>query len=197
MKDVIEKILREGIEVKNKILRDASLLDLIEKISLVIIEAYQNKKKVILFGNGGSAADAQHIAGELVNKLSLERKALPAIALTTDTSVLTSIANDYDYSKVFARQVEALAEDGDVVIGISTSGNSASVLEGIRAARRKAYTVGFTGRGENRLSNIVDIALRVPSEDTPRIQEAHIAILHIICYLIEKELFGSRSEGQI
>ncbi len=195
MKDVIEKILSEGIEVKNKILRDASLLDLIEKISLVIIKAYQNKKKVILFGNGGSAADAQHIAGELVNKLSFERKALPAIALTTDTSVLTSIANDYDYSKVFARQVEALAEDGDVVIGISTSGNSASVLEGMRAARKKAYTVGFTGRGENRLSNIVDIALRVPSEDTPRIQEAHIAILHIICYLIEKELFGSRSEG--
>jgi D-sedoheptulose 7-phosphate isomerase len=197
MKDVIKKILSEGIEVKNKILRDESLLDLIEKISLVIIKAYQNKKKVILFGNGGSAADAQHIAGELVNKLSFERKALPAIALTTDTSVLTSIANDYDYSKVFARQVEALAEDGDVVIGISTSGNSASVLEGIRAARKKAYTVGFTGRGENRLSNIVDIALRVPSEDTPRIQEVHIAILHIICCLIEKKLFGSRSEGQI
>jgi len=197
MKDVIEKILREGIEVKNEILRDASLLDLIEKISSVIIKAYQNKKKVILFGNGGSAADAQHIAGELVNKLSFERKALPAIALTTDTSVLTSIANDYDYSKVFARQVEALAEDGDVVIGISTSGNSASVLEGMRAARKKAYTVGFTGRGENKLSNIVDIALRVPSEDTPRIQEAHIAILHIICCLIEKKLFGSRSEGQI
>ena len=197
MKDVIKKILSEGIEVKNKILRDESLLDLIEKISLVIIKAYQNKKKVILFGNGGSAADAQHIAGELVNKLSFERKALPAIALTTDTSVLTSIANDYDYSKVFARQVEALAEDGDVVIGISTSGNSASVLEGIRAARKKAYTVGLTGRGENRLSNIVDIALRVPSEDTPRIQEVHIAILHIICCLIEKKLFGSRSEGQI
>ena len=197
MKNVIERILSEGVEVKKKILRDASLLDLIEKISLVLIRAYQNKKKVILFGNGGSAADAQHIAGELVNKFSLERKALPAIALTTDTSVLTSIANDYDYSKVFARQVEALAEDGDVVIGISTSGNSVSVLEGIRAAKKKAYTVGFTGRGENRLSNIVDIALRVPSEDTPRIQEAHIAILHIICYLIEKKLFGSRSEGQI
>ncbi len=194
MKDVIEKILSEGIEVRNKILRDASLLDLIEKISLVIIKAYQNKKKVILFGNGGSAADAQHIAGELVNKLSFERKALPAIALTTDTSVLTSIANDYDYSKVFARQVEALAEDGDVVIGISTSGNSASVLEGMRAARKKAYTVGFAGMGGGELSHVVDIALRVPSEDTPRIQEAHIAILHIICYLIEKELFGSRSE---
>jgi len=196
MKDVIEKILSEGIEVKNKIIRDASLLDLIEKISLVIIKAYQNKKKVILFGNGGSAADAQHIAGELVNKLDFERKALPAIALTTDTSVLTAIANDYDYSKVFARQVEALAEDGDVVIGISTSGNSVSVLEGIRAAKKKAYTVGFTGRGENKLSDIVDIALRVPSEDTPRIQEAHIAILHIICCLVEKELFGSRGEEQ-
>lgn len=194
MKDVIKEILSEGVEVKNKILRNASLIDLIEKISLVLIRAYQNRKKVILFGNGGSAADAQHIAGELVNKLSFERKALPAIALTTDTSVLTSIANDYDYSKIFARQVEALAEDGDVVIGISTSGNSASVLEGMRAARKKAHTVGFTGGRENRLSKIVDIALRVPSEDTPRIQEAHIAILHVICYLVEKELFGSRSE---
>ena len=197
MKDVVERILGESIEVKNKILRDASLLDLIEETSSVIIGAYQNKKKVILFGNGGSAADAQHIAGELVNKLSFERKALPAIALTTDTSVLTSIANDYDYSKVFARQVEALAEDGDVVIGISTSGNSASVLEGIRAATKKAHTIGFTGGRENRLSNIVDIALRIPSEDTPRIQEAHIAILHIICYLVEKGLFGSRSEGPV
>lgn len=195
MRDVIEKVLSESIEIKNKILEDASLLDLIEEISLVIIKAYQKGKKVILFGNGGSAADAQHIAGELVNKLSLERKALPAIALTTDTSILTSIANDYDYSKVFARQVEALAEGGDVVIGISTSGNSSSVLEGIRTAKKKRVcTVGFSGRRGGELSHIVDIALKVPSEDTPRIQEVHIVIFHIICCLVEKKLFGSSSE---
>lgn len=196
MRDVIEKVLSESIEIKNKILEDASLLDLIEEISLVIIKAYQKGKKVILFGNGGSAADAQHIAGELVNKLSLERKALPAIALTTDTSILTSIANDYDYSKVFARQVEALAEEGDVVIGISTSGNSSSVLEGIRTAKKKRVcTVGFSGRRGGELSHIVDIALKVPSEDTPRIQEVHIVIFHIICCLVEKKLFGSSSEN--
>lgn len=195
MRDVIEKVLSESIEIKNKILEDASLLDLIEEISLVIIKAYQKGKKVILFGNGGSAADAQHIASELVNKLSLERKALPAIALTTDTSILTSIANDYDYSKVFARQVEALAEEGDVVIGISTSGNSSSVLEGIRTAKKKRVcTVGFSGRRGGELSHIVDIALKVPSEDTPRIQEVHIVIFHIICCLVEKKLFGSSSE---
>jgi len=190
MEKRIEEYLRGSIKVKTEILNDLSLLGVIKEISLVIIEAYQNKKKLILFGNGGSAADAQHIAGELVNKFKLERIALPAIALTTDTSILTSIANDYDYSKVFARQVEALAEEGDVVIGISTSGTSLNVIKGIKAAKEKgAKTIGFTGKDGKELAKIADLVLKVPSDDTPRVQEAHITILHIICYLIEKELF--------
>jgi len=191
MEKIIEEHLRKGVELETKILNDLSLLTMIKRVSLAIIEAYRNRKKLILFGNGGSAADAQHIAAELVNRFELERMALPAIALTTDTSILTSIANDYDYSKVFARQVEALAEEGDVVIGISTSGTSLSVIKGIEVAREKgAKTIGLTGKNGGELAKIVDLVLKVPSNDTPRIQEAHITILHIICYLIEKKLFS-------
>ena len=146
MKKTVEDILNESIRVKKKIVDDPSLLSQINQVSSLIVEAYRKKKKVLLFGNGGSAADAQHIAGELVNRLHLEREALPAIALTTDSSVLTSIANDYDYSRIFARQVEALASQGDVVIGISTSGGSSNVIEAMKAANDKgAKTVGFTG----------------------------------------------------
>ncbi|TKJ46001.1 phosphoheptose isomerase [Candidatus Aerophobetes bacterium Ae_b3b] len=196
MDKIIKQILSESIKVKNKILDDPSLLDQIGKISSVIIEAYKRKNKVILFGNGGSAADAQHVAGELVNKFQLEREALPAIALTTDSSVLTSIANDYDYSRIFARQVEAWAKEGDVVIGISTSGNSANVMEAVKVAKEKgAKTIGFTGRSGGKLAKLVDLAVRVPSDETPRIQESHITILHIICYLVERGLFGSQSRA--
>lgn len=191
MEKIIEEYLRESVKLNTEILNDLSLLTIIKEMSLAIIEAYQNKKKLILFGNGGSAADAQHIAAELVNRFELERIALPAIALTTDTSVLTSIANDYDYSKIFARQVEALAEKGDVVIGISTSGASLSVIKGIEVAREKgAKTIGLTGKNGGKLARTADLVLKVPSNDTPRIQEAHITILHIICYLIEKRLFA-------
>lgn len=191
MEKIIEEYLRESVKLNTEILNDLSLLTIIKEMSLAIIEAYQNKKKLILFGNGGSAADAQHIAAELVNRFELERIALPAIALTTDTSVLTSIANDYDYSKIFARQVEALAEKGDVVIGISTSGASLNVIKGIEVAREKgAKTIGLTGKNGGKLARTADLVLKVPSNDTPRIQEAHITILHVICYLIEKRLFA-------
>ncbi len=191
MEKIIEEHLRESIQLNTEILNDLSLLTIIKEMSLAIIKAYRNKKKLILFGNGGSAADAQHIAAELVNRFELERMALPAIALTTDTSILTSIANDYDYSKVFARQVEALAEKGDVVIGISTSGTSLSVIKGIEVAReRGAKTIGLTGESGGELAEVVDLVLKVPSNDTPRIQEAHITILHIICHLVERELFA-------
>ncbi len=195
MDKIIKQILSESIKVKKEILDDPSLLDQIRKIASLIIEAYRKKKKVILFGNGGSAADAQHVAGELVNKFQLEREALPAIALTTDSSVLTSIANDRDYSKVFARQVEAWAKEGDVVIGISTSGTSPNVTEAVKVAKeRGAKTVGFTGRDGGKLAELVDLVISVPSDKTTRIQESHITIFHIICYLIERELFGN--EGQ-
>lgn len=194
MEKIVKEILNESIRVKKKIVDDPSLLSQINQISSIIIEAYRRKKKVILFGNGGSAADAQHIAGELVNRLHLEREALPAIALTTDSSVLTSIANDYDYSRIFARQVEALAKEGDVVIGISTSGSSSNVIEAVKTAKEKgAKTVGFTGNKGGKLAELVDFVISVPSDETPRVQESHITILHIICCLVERELFGHKS----
>lgn len=196
MEKIVKEILNESIRVKKKIVDDPSLLSQINQISSVIIEAYRKKNKVILFGNGGSAADAQHIAGELVNRLHLEREALPAIALTTDSSVLTSIANDYDYSRIFARQVEALAKEGDVVIGISTSGSSSNVIEAVKTAKEKgAKTVGFTGNKGGKLAELVDFVISVPSDETPRVQESHITILHIICCLVERELFGDKSRG--
>lgn len=194
MEKIVKEILNESIRVKNKIVDDPSLLSQISKISSVIIEAYRKKNKVILFGNGGSAADAQHVAGELVNRLQMEREALPAIALTTDSSVLTSIANDYDYSRIFARQMEAFAKEGDVAIGISTSGSSPNVIEAVKVAKEKgAKTVGFTGTKGGKLAELVDFVIRVPSDETPRVQESHITILHIICCLVERELFGNGS----
>ena len=196
MEKIVKEILNESIRVKKKIVDDPSLLSQINQISSLIVEAYRKKKKVILFGNGGSAADAQHIAGELVNRLHLEREALPAIALTTDSSVLTSIANDYDYSRIFARQVEALAKEGDVVIGISTSGSSSNVIEAVKTAKEKgAKTVGFTGNKGGKLAELVDFVISVPSDETPRVQESHITIFHIICCLVERALFGDESRG--
>lgn len=193
MDRIIRECLNESVKVKRKILDDPSLLDKIKQTASLIIEAYGNRKKLILFGNGGSAADAQHIAAELVNKFKLERSALPALAFTTDTSILTSIANDYDYAGVFARQVEALVEEGDVVIGISTSGGSLNVLKGIEVAKEKgARTIGFTGKDGGKLSQIADLTVEVPSSDTPRVQEAHITILHIVCFLVERELFSKK-----
>jgi D-sedoheptulose 7-phosphate isomerase len=146
----------------------------------------QTGGKVLLMGNGGSAADSQHIAAEIVGRYQRERKGLPAIALTTDSSILTSVGNDYGFEHIFARQVEALCLPQDVVIGISTSGNSANVVAGIEAAKSTgAYTVGLTGMGGGRLASLCDVTLAMPSSETPRIQEAHILIGHILCDLID------------
>jgi len=191
---IINKI-NQTLRVKQNILRDNELIKKIDEITRVIVNAYKENKKVILFGNGGSAADAQHIAGELVGKFYLERKALAAIALTTNTSELTAIANDYSFNRVFARQVEALVNPGDIAIGITTSGNSLNVIEGIKEAKlRGAVTIGFTGASGGKLKENVDYLLAVPSEDTPHIQESHIMIGHIICYLVEKKLFGGQND---
>jgi len=196
---MFEKLIAEKInqtlKVMQNILKDNELVKKIDEITRVIVNAYRENKKVILFGNGGSAADAQHLACELVGKFCLERKALAAIALTTNTSELTAIANDYNFNRVFARQVEALVNPGDIVIGITTSGNSLNVIEGIKEAKRcGAVTIGFTGASGGKLKENVDYLLAVPSEDTPRIQESHIMIGHIICYLAEKELFGGQND---
>jgi D-sedoheptulose 7-phosphate isomerase len=191
---IIDKI-NQTLRVKQNILKDNELIKNIDEIVKVIINAYKENKKVVLFGNGGSAADAQHLACELVGKFYLERNALASIALTTNTSELTAIANDYGFNRVFARQVEALVNPGDIVIGITTSGNSLNVIEGIKEAKLNgAVTIGFTGASGGKLKENVDYLLAVPSEDTPYIQESHIMIGHIICYLVEKELFGGQND---
>ena len=158
----------------------------IEEASKIAIETLQNGNKILLCGNGGSAADAQHIAAELTGRYKTERKGLSGIALTTDTSALTAIANDYGYDRVFDRQVEALSREGDLVIGISTSGNSANIISALRVARGLGCrTIGLTGRDGGAISGVCDLNLIVPSDDTPRIQEMHILIGHTICQAID------------
>jgi len=164
-----------------------ALTDAIEVAAKLCIDALKNGKKILIFGNGGSAADAQHIAAELVGRYKTERKGLPAIALTTDTSALTSIGNDYGYDHVFDRQVEALTNSGDVTIGISTGGSSRNVINGLQTAKELGCKlIGFSGRDGGEMNNLCDVNLVVPSEDTPRIQEMHIFIGHTICHLIDQ-----------
>lgn len=168
----------------------ASVIPQVAQVAELIAQAYRRGGKVVLFGNGGSASDAQHIAGELVGRFRFDRPSLPAVALTGNTSVLTAIANDFGYEDVFARGVEGLVREGDVVIGLSTSGESPNVLKGIEAAKRRgAKTVAFCG-SKGRLASLCDVALAVPSTDTPRIQEVHITLGHILCELVEEDLFG-------
>jgi D-sedoheptulose 7-phosphate isomerase len=184
---IVTKQIGESVRVKEQLKGEAKTLIAIAEI---IVRAFREGKKVILFGNGGSAADAQHIAAELSGKFIRDRSPLPAIALTTNTSSLTAIANDYGYDSVFARQLQSLADKGDVVVGISTSGNSPNVLLAMEQAKRcGAITVALTGRS-GKLKGLADYVLSVPSVETPRIQEAHITLGHIICYLVEEELFG-------
>ncbi|MFH1239339.1 MAG: D-sedoheptulose 7-phosphate isomerase [bacterium] len=187
MQDFIRQTLRENAAVNEKI--NQRHIPRIIKIARVIIKAYRQKKKVVLFGNGGSAADAQHLAAEFVCRFKKNRRALEAVALTVNTSILTAVGNDYEFKDIFSRQVEAIVKKGDVVIGISTSGNSPNVLEGIKKAKQLgAITVGFSGQ-VGKLAHSVDIALAVPSDNTPRIQEMHITVGHIICEIVENELF--------
>jgi D-sedoheptulose 7-phosphate isomerase len=185
MKDIIENEFNKHIKVANSI---HYLTDAIAISAQLWIDCLKDGGKILLFGNGGSAADAQHIAAELVGRYKVERKSLPAIALTTDTSALTAIGNDYGYTHVFDRQVAALANKGDVVIGISTSGNSINVINALKLALKlNCKTIGFTGQDGGEMKDICDITLDVPSEDTPRIQEMHILIGHTICHLIDQE----------
>ncbi|ADN36153.1 sugar isomerase (SIS) [Methanolacinia petrolearia DSM 11571] len=189
----ISEYFTESFLIKDQLL--TLQIDNIVQITDTIINAYKNGNKTIWFGNGGSAADAQHLACELVSRFFLERKALASIALTTNTSELTAIANDYSFENIFSRQVEALVNPGDVVIGISTSGNSLNVIEGLKKAKQlKAVTVGFTGNNGGKIREIADYLIDVPSEITPHIQESHIMIGHIICQLVEKELFDANEK---
>ncbi len=189
MKEIIVQAFAESIRVKQAFLRDN--MDILIRAVDAIVEAFQSGNKLLLFGNGGSAADAQHIAAEFVNRFRIERPPLPAIALTTDSSALTSIANDYDYTEVFAKQVRALGRSGDIAIAISTSGNAANVFKAVEICRAlKITTIGLTGGGGGKLAGNVDHLLRVSeSQVTARIQETHILVAHVICELVDIQLF--------
>jgi D-sedoheptulose 7-phosphate isomerase len=189
----IRKAFEESIQVKRRFLD--TYVHLIGEVANVIAGRLSQGSKVILFGNGGSASDAAHIAAEFVNRYMLERPPLPAIALNTDMSVITSIANDYDYKEIFAKQVRALGEAGDVAIAITTSGASANVLAAVEVAKKKKLiTVGFTGAKGDKFCTMVDYAFQVPSAQTPRIQETHITLGHVLCQMIEEILFKSPGE---
>ena len=192
MREVVIRELEESANIKR--IMAQNLADVIADAARIILNVYRAGGKVLLIGNGGSAADAQHIAAELVGRFKLERVGLPAIALTTNTSSLTALANDYGYDTVFSRQLEALASDKDVLIAITTSGTSTNILKAVEMARSKGLVViALTGGNGGKLKDMADSAIVVPSNDTARIQEAHITIGHIICHLVEKELFGEAS----
>lgn len=189
----IKSYISKSIETKTKILNDDELIKKLEKIAEVIIKAYQDDKKVLTAGNGGSAGDAQHIVGELVSKVFIDRQALNAVALSTDTSVITAVSNDFGYEEVFARQIQANAKEGDVFVAISTSGNSANIIKALEVAKEKnVVTVGLTGEKECKMDGLCDYIIHVPSDITPIIQESHIMISHIICAKIEKKIFGGK-----
>jgi len=193
MKDSIVKIFEESAQVKVKFAKENA--DKILEVVQVIAQAFREGKKVLLFGNGGSAMDASHIAAEFVNRFLMERPPLPAIALNTDTAVLTSISNDYDYSQVFSKQLAALGNEGDVVIGISTSGNSPNVLKAIEVAKKNGMrTVVFTGGTGGRLAKLADFTFIVATKATARVQETHITLGHTICQLVDEELFGNHGK---
>jgi D-sedoheptulose 7-phosphate isomerase len=188
MKANIENAIKESIRTQESVLKGQ--VDNIEKAANVIIECLKKGGKLIVFGNGGSAADSQHLAAELVGRFKLERKALPAISLTTDTSALTAIANDYGYERVFSRQLEALGNKGDVALGITTSGNSKNIIEAFKVAKLTGMKrIALTGGDGGKIRDDSDISIIVSSKDTPRIQEAHSTIVHIMCALIEDGIF--------
>jgi len=184
--DEINMMFDDSIEV---ITKTKELSEKINQSALKIISCLKNNGKVILFGNGGSAADAQHMAAELIGRFKIERKSIPAIALTTDTSIITSIGNDYDFDNIFSRQVESLVNKNDIIIAISTSGNSNNVINGIvKAKENGSFVIGLVGNSGGKLRSISDLLLNVPSNDTARIQEGHRIIIHSLCQLIEKNI---------
>jgi len=188
--DLIETKIRASIETKQRLLQDSQVKQQITLAADKMVECYKQHQGCVYFcGNGGSAADAQHLAAELVSRFYLERRGLASQALTANTSVLTAIANDYDYERVFARQVEAFVKPGDVVVGLSTSGNSKNVIAALASAReRGAFTLGFTGGSGGKMKDVCNACVRVPSSDTPRIQECHILLGHILCELVEARM---------
>lgn len=192
MKNDIKKLLVEHKNLIDVILNNSFLIDQIIEIINLIHDCFKQDKKVLICGNGGSAADAQHMAAEFVNRFLIERKALNAESLTVNTSSLTAISNDYDFDKVFSRQIEAKGKKDDILIAISTTGNSKNIIKAIETAKElKMITIGFTSNNEiNKVKNISDYCICIPSNSTPRIQEMHILVVHIICEFVEKRLFA-------
>ncbi len=195
--EIITNQISSSIAVKQSILHNQALIEVIDQAAKVVTNAYKAGKKTMLAGNGGSAADAQHIAAEFVVRFYFDRPGLPSIALSTDTSILTAIGNDYGYDKLFARQVQAHGVAGDIFIGLSTSGNSVNVLNVLEQCKEMGITtIGLTGMGGGKMKQLCDICIEVPSYETPRIQEAHILIGHIICCIVEEEIFGHLATGK-
>jgi D-sedoheptulose 7-phosphate isomerase len=187
----IKNIIESSISVKQQLLQNETLADTLTEISNLIVEAFKNGNRIFFCGNGGSAADAQHLAAEFSGRFYTDRKALPAEALHCNTSYMTAVANDYSYDMVYARLIDGIAREGDVLLGLSTSGNSSNIVKAFETAReKKVITVAFTGLSGGILKGISDYLIAVPSTDTPRIQESHILLGHIICQLVEEKYFG-------
>jgi D-sedoheptulose 7-phosphate isomerase len=191
MQEKIKRIITESAAVKNKLLTDKNLIQTIEDIARLIVKAFKNGKRIYFCGNGGSAADAQHLAAEFSGRFYTDRDALPAEALHCNTSYLTAVANDYSFEMVYSRLIKGIANKGDVLVGLSTSGNSGNILKAFETAREKGViTIGFTGETGGKLKPWSDFLINVPSKDTPRIQEAHILLGHIVCQLVEEQYFA-------
>ena len=191
MKAYIKDQIKKSYETKQAIYANEALLNDIVSVAKLCVALYKTDKKTLLAGNGGSAADAQHIAAELVGRYGFDRPSIPSLALTTDTSNLTAIGNDYGYDFVFSRQLEGMGQKGDIFIGISTSGNSVNIINAFESAKKKGITtVALVGRDGGKMAEMADYSIIVPSDSTPRIQESHILIGHILCDIIEKEIFG-------
>jgi D-sedoheptulose 7-phosphate isomerase len=194
----ITEAIIQSIETKQRILQDANLIAVIRKVSDVCIEAFKQGNKILFCGNGGSAADAQHLAAEFSGRFYYDRPPLPSEALHVNTSYLTAVANDYSFDEVYSRNIEGVGNKGDILIGLSTSGNSRNVIKAFETANQRGMiTVAFTGETGGSMRNLCGFLINVPSQDTPRIQEAHIMIGHIICELVEATLFPRRNEGML
>ncbi|MFI5124912.1 MAG: SIS domain-containing protein [Chitinophagales bacterium] len=190
MREDIKRIIAASIAVKQKLLADESLLKTTERVVGLIVRAFKNGNRVYFAGNGGSAADAQHLAAEFSGRFYTDRHALPAEALHCNTSYLTAVANDYSYDEIYARLIEGIANKGDVLVGLSTSGNSKNIVRAFETARKKdVITIGFTGENGGKMKTLSDQLFNVPSNDTPRIQETHILLGHIVCELVERDYF--------
>jgi len=190
MADKIKKIIQSSIDVKQQVLQNDELINTIEKVVNVIVDCFKKGKHVYFCGNGGSAADAQHLAAEFSGRFYTDRKALPAEALHCNTSYLTAVANDYSYDVVYSRIIDGIGQEGDVLVGLSTSGNSKNIINAFEKAReKKINTIGFTGESGGGMRSCSDYLINIPSSDTPRIQESHIMAGHIICQLVEERYF--------